>query len=138
VARRYYALCFLGTNVLAVAFKTLIVEEMDYERRVWFEPYVGPLHFYIFSAVLAYIALLARARRTPIDALLGVYVQIALIGGYAIAVYRITNEPFSIVDPTTGVGGMILGVCFAVYNFDLYRRFIAASRRSKAERSVTA
>ena len=134
----YYALCFFGTNVLAVAFKTLIVEEMDYERRVWFEPYVGPLHFYIFSAVLAYIALLVRARRTALDTLLGVYVQIALIGGYAIAVYRITNEPFSIVDPTTGVGGVILGACFAVYNFDLYRRFVTASRQSKAEPSVPA
>jgi hypothetical protein len=65
-----------------------------------------------------------------------VYVQIALIGGYAIAVYRITNEPFSIVDPTTGVGGVILGACFAVYNFDLYRRFVAASRQSKAKPSV--
>src|SRR5712691_10024024 len=39
--------------------------------------------------LVAYIALLVRARRTAIDTLLGVYVQIALIGGYAIAVYRI-------------------------------------------------
>src|SRR5262249_22092290 len=99
---------------------------------------VGPLHFYIFSAVLAYIALLARARRTPIDALLGVYVQIALIGGYASAGLRVTNAPLFIVYPPTRVRGLILGVCFPASKFDLYRRFIAASRRSKAERSVTA
>jgi hypothetical protein len=129
----YYALCFFGTNVFAVGFKTLIVEEMDYESRVWFEPYVGPLHFYIFSVVVAYVALLVSARRTAIDALLGLYVQTGLIGGYAAAVYRIANEPFSIVDPTTGLGGVVLGACFAVYNFDLYRRFIARSYLEAAQ-----
>jgi len=125
----YYGLCFLATNVLAVAFKTLIVEELDYESRVWFEAYVGPLHFYIVSAILAYIALLLRARREPLDVVLGAYVQMALIAGYAVGVYRMMNEPFSIVDLTTGVGGLILAAYFAIYNYDLYRRFLATGPR---------
>ena len=63
----YYGLCFLATNVLAVAFKTLIVEELDYPTRVWFEAYVGPLHFFILSVIIAYLAVLVRNSREVVS-----------------------------------------------------------------------
>ncbi len=62
----YFGLCFLATNGLAVGLKTLIVEELDYPARVWFEAYVGPLHFYIVAVALAYLSSRATARRRSI------------------------------------------------------------------------
>jgi hypothetical protein len=118
----YYAPCFLLTNVLAVAVKTMIVEEMDYPEPPWFTPLVSPLHFYIASVAGAYLWLLVRARRAPLDWALGIYVQIGLIGGYAVAVWRLRNEPFSLADPTTAVSGIVMGLAFLAYNWDLARR----------------
>ena len=117
-----YALCFLAANSLAVAFKTLIVEELDYTNRVWFEAYVGPLHFYITAVALAYLWLIARNRRKPLDYALGAFVQAGLLAGYAVGVYRLLNEPFSLTDPTTGISGLVFFAWFGVYNLDLYRR----------------
>lgn len=119
-----YALCFLVTNSLAVAFKTLIVEELDYTNRVWFEAYVGPLHFYITAVAVSYLVLIARNRRAPLDYALGLFVQVGLLGGYAVGVHRLLNEPFSLADPTTGISGVIFFAWFGLYNRDLYRRLV--------------
>lgn len=118
----YYGLCFLATNTLAVAFKTFIVEELDYPTRVWFEAYVGPLHFYIASVVTAFLLLLIRNGRTTTDIALGIYVQIGLIGGYSVAIYRVLNENISILEPTGGISGFVLAAYFCMYNYDLYKR----------------
>ena len=120
-----YALCFLVCNSLAVALKTLIVEELDYTQRVWFEAYVGPLHFYITAVALAYLALIARNRRAPLDFVLGSFVQVGLLGGYGVGVHRLLNEPFSLADPTTGISGLVFFAWFGLYNCDLYRRLVA-------------
>ena len=120
----YYGLCFLATNVLAVAFKTLIVEELDYPTRVWFEAYVGPLHFYILSVVIAYLAVLVRNTRERLDRALGLYVQVGLIAGYGVGVFRILSEPISLLEPTNGLSGFVLCAYFALYNYDLYKRFV--------------
>ena len=120
----YFGLCFLATNGLAVGLKTLIVEELDYPARVWFEAYVGPLHFYIVAVALAYLVLVARNRAAALDRGLGLFVQIGLLAGYSVGVFRILNEPISAVNPTAGLSGFILCAWFALYNYDLYRRFI--------------
>ena len=124
-----YALCFLACNSLAVAFKTLIVEELDYTGRVWFEAYVSPLHFFITAAALAYLLLIVRNRRAPLDYALGLFVQVGLVAGYGVGVHRLLNEPFSLADPTTGISGLVFFAWFGLYNFDLYRRFVAGNRR---------
>ena len=118
----YYGLCFLATNALAVGCKTLIVEELDYPTRVWFEAYVGPLHFYIASVVAAFLLLLIRNGRTTTDIALGIYAQIGLIGGYWVAIHRVLNENISILEPTTGISGFVLAAYFFMYNYDLYKR----------------
>ena len=120
----YYGLCFLVTNALAVAFKTLIVEELDYPTRVWFEAYVGPLHFYIVSVVIAYLALIVRNTREALVRLLGIFVQIGLIAGYVVGHFRIFNERISLLEPTGGFSGFVLCAYFALSNYDLYQRFI--------------
>ena len=125
----YYGLCFLSTNTLAVAFKTLIVEELDYPARVWFEAYVSPLHFYITLVAIAYIALIARNKRERSDLALGLFVQIALVLGYSVGVFRIFNEPISLLDPTTGVSGFVLCAWLAFLNYDLYLRFLSRESR---------
>ena len=131
----YYGLCFLATNVLAVAFKTLIVEELDYPTRVWFEAYVGPLHFFILSVIIAYLAVLARNSRDRLDRTLGLYVQAGLIAGYGVAVFRIFNEPISLLEPTDGLSGFVLCGYFALYNYDLYKRFSASSSMSNSSKA---
>jgi hypothetical protein len=120
-----YVVCFLLTNALAVAFKTLIVEEMDYPGPVWFGSLVSPLHFYIVSATGAYLWLVARGRRTIVDRALAAYVQVGIVGGYAVGVYRIRFESFSLLDPTGAFGGFLLLGAFFVLNLDLWRRMRA-------------
>lgn len=128
----YYGICFLITNVTAVAFKTLMVEELDYTSRVWFEAYVGPMHFYILSVCIAYVWMILRNSRTPLDVGLIGYIQIGLIGGYSVGIYRLLYEPFSILDVTTGISGIFLGAYFLLYNFDLYGRLSASSGSKSA------
>ena len=128
----YFGLCFLVTNGLAVGFKTLIVEELDYPTRVWFEAYVGPLHFYIVAVALAYLVLIARNRTAALDRGLGLFVQLGLLAGYSVGVFRVLNEPISAANPTAGLSGFILCAWFASYNYDLYRRFSDPVRRLAA------
>ncbi len=125
----YFGLCFLLTNGLAVGLKTLIVEELDYPARVWFEAYVGPLHFYIVAVALAYLVLLARNRAAALDHGLALFVQLGLLAGYSVGVFRALNEPISAANPTAGLSGFVLCAWFALYNYDLYGRFVGAVPR---------
>ena len=120
----YFALCFLATNATAVAFKTFIVQELDYEQAHWFIPYVAPLHFYITSVVGTHLWLVWTNRGDTLSAWACAYVQLGLVGGYAIAGHRLLNEPFDLTDVTSGASGIYLFVFFAVLNWDLVRRLI--------------
>lgn len=121
----YYSLCFVLTNVTAVAFKTLIVEEMDYETPVWYLHLVGPLHFYITSVVLAFLWLLRRNRNELLDRALCIYVQIGMLGGHYVGVYRLMNEPFEFNDVTTGMSGVFFLLWFGILNLDIGVRFFS-------------
>jgi hypothetical protein len=107
----------MAMNSLAVAFKTMIVEELVYQERKWFEPYLPGIHFYITSACLAYIALVVRSRSHSYDLLLAFYLQVALLVGFVTAGYRALNE-----DIEGAIGGVILLVFFGVCNYDLFMR----------------
>ncbi|WP_109434011.1 hypothetical protein [Aquimarina sp. AU119] len=119
----YYSLCFMLTNVTAVAFKTLIIEEMDYETPVWFMHLVGPLHFYISSVVLAYLWLIIRNQNHLIDRLLCLYIQFGLFGGHYTGIHRLLNEPFELLDVTTGMSGIFFLFWFGILNADIAYRF---------------
>lgn len=114
-----YAACFLLPNVLAVALKTLIVEEMDYATLVWYAPLVSPLHFYIASVIGAYLWTLGRTDRTWLGWACAGHIQLGLVGGYAVSGYRLLNEQWSWLDPTMALGGLMIGVISLVYNWDL-------------------
>lgn len=118
-----YTLCFLLTNSTAVAFKTLLIQELDYEQLPWFLPYLSPLHFYISSVALAHIYLMWHSRPVLITRLLCAYIQIGLIGGYSIAVYRLIYEPIELTDVTTGISGFFLLAWFGLLNWDIKKRF---------------
>jgi len=119
----YFYISWMALNSLAVAFKTMIVEELAYQEREWFEPYLPGIHFYITSACLAYLALVVKSKYQFYDLMLALYLQIALIAGYATAGYRAMNE-----DRDGAIGGLILLVFFAVCNYDLIKRL----RRNQA------
>jgi len=113
----YFYISWMALNSLAVGFKTMIVEELVYQERKWFEPYLPGIHFYITSACLAYLALIVNSRYRFIDLLLAIYLQVALIAGYATAGYRTFNE-----DRDGAIGGVLLLLFFAVCNYDLVKR----------------
>lgn len=113
----YFYICWMAMNSLAVAFKTMIVEELVYQERKWFEPYLPGIHFYITSACLAYIPLIVRSRPHYYDLPLGIYLQVALIVGIIVAGYRTLNE-----DIEGAIGGVILLIFFVVCNYDLFMR----------------
>src|SRR5215470_20287094 len=113
----YFYISWMALNSLAVAFKTMIVEELVYQERKWFEPYLPGIHFYITSACLAYLALVVKSRYRLHDLLLAIYLQVALIAGYAAAGYRAFNE-----DRDGAIGGVLLLLFFAVCNYDLIKR----------------
>lgn len=121
----YLFMCWLAMTSLAVAFKTMIVEELDYQQRQWFEPYLPGIHFYITSAGLAYIALVVKSKLHFYDLVLVFHLQVALMAGYLVAGYRALNEEIE-----GAVGGVILLLFLAVCNYDLIarvRRGFAAS-----------
>ena len=119
----YYSLCFLLTNALAVAFKTLIIEEMDYTTSVWFLHLVSPLHFYIASVTIIYLWLLYRNQHKTLDQVFCIYIQIGILGGYYAGIYRILNEPFEIANITTGISGILFLIWFFILNADIVVRF---------------
>lgn len=131
----YFTLCFLVTNSTAVAFKTMIVEETDYEAEVWYLFWVSPLHFYISSVAGAMIWLVWRNRNETLDQLLALYVQVGLLAGYYTAYFRISNEPFEWTDVTTGMSGLFFALWFGLLNWDLAIRQLDA-RAIKSRRTT--
>ncbi len=129
--------CFLVTNATAVAFKTLIHEELDYDKLYWYTWLVSPLHFYIVSVTGAYLWLILRNKTAVLDRELYVYVQIGLIGGYAIAVDRLLNEPFELLDITTGVSGIFQALWFAFLNLDILMRLFRRPQTVKRQGGIT-
>lgn len=113
----YLSVSWIATSTFGVALKTMIVEELDYQERKWFEPYLAPTHLYISSAALAYLILISRSKRTYYDLALFLYIQIALLAGYAVAGYRVANE-----DVEGAFGGVLLVLFFLVCNYDLISR----------------
>jgi len=133
-----FSQCYLTTNAFAVALKTLIIEETDYETIPWFMAYVSPLHFYIVSVALAHIFLIWTNRVGILTKTLCLYIQVGLFGGYAIAAHRLLNEPFELTDPTTGFSGVFMIGWFGLINLDIAKRFLksiprAGNDRAKAE-----
>jgi hypothetical protein len=113
----YFYISWMALNSLAVAFKTMIVEELVYQERKWFEPYLPAIHFYITSACLAYLALVIKSGYRFSNLLLATYLQVALIAGYATAAYRSLNE-----DRDGAIGGVLLLIFFVVCNYDIISR----------------
>lgn len=113
----YYLFSWIAVGGFAVAIKMLIVEELDYQERKWFEPYLTPGHLYISSAAFAYLAFITKSTTSSYDLLLALYIQVAFIAGYYVASYRLLNE-----DIEGAIGGFILLIFFAVCNYDLFRR----------------
>ena len=118
-----FSQCFLLTNAAAVALKTMIVEEMDYETYVWFIPYVSPLHIYIVSVVTAHLYLIWSNTKSAIVKPLCAYIQVGLLGGYSIGLHRLLHEPFELTDPTTGMSAYFLFAWFGLINLDIFARF---------------
>lgn len=128
----YFSLCFIVTNSTAVAFKTMIVEETDYETLVWYLPWVSPLHFYITSVAAAMLWLIGRNKSTVWDKIACVYVQFGFFGGYYIAISRLINESFDLLDPTSGVSGIFFILWFVILNWDIAIRYFKTPYQRQA------
>jgi len=113
----YALFCWMTFGAFFVALKMMIVEELDYQERKWFEAYLTPAHLYISSVCVAYLAFIIKSRLRHYDLLLAFYIQVGLIAGYAVASYRVLNE-----DIEGAIGGVILLLFFAACNYDLVRR----------------
>lgn len=120
-----FSLCFLVTNSTVAATKTMIIEETDYVLVPDFIAWVRPLHFYITSVALIHLILIWRNQHEALDLFLSAYVQIGLLGGYSVAIYRIINEPIELTDVTTGIGGTVLILWFLILNWDLTIRWFS-------------
>ena len=108
----HFLACWLGANALAVAFKTLIVQEMDYTEPVWFAGLVSPLHFYIASVTAAYLWIVTSPGASRAERAGGLYVEIGLFAGCTVGIHRLHTEPFTVSDITSGIGGLvILALC---------------------------
>lgn len=113
----YFSISWVATSTFGVALKTMIVEQLDYQERKWFEHYLAPTHLYISSAAVAYLLLVSRSKRNYYDLALFLYIQVALLAGYAVAGYRVVNE-----DIEGAIGGALLVLFFLVCNYDLVSR----------------
>jgi len=118
----YFTLCFIVTNSTAVAFKTMMWEETDYETFVWFLPWVSPLHFYISAVAGSMLWVIVRRCDGWLDKSLVVFVQIGLLGGYYVGIRRLIDEPFELTNPTTGFSGVFFILWFLLLNIDLALR----------------
>ena len=126
----YFGLCFLATNGLAVGLKTLIVEELDYTTRVWFEAYprtVAPLHRRRRPVVPGP----HRAQQDGRTRLGPGPVRAARPagGGTPSASTGCSTSRCPLAAPTMGLSGIVMCAAFALYNVDLYRRFVAPASR---------
>ncbi len=113
----YASVSWLTLASFGVGLKTMIVEELDYQERKWFEPYLAPGHLYITTACLAYLLFIVRAKTSYLDRFLALYVQVALMAGYVVSLYRLFGE-----DVEGAVGGGLLFLFFAACNYDLLKR----------------
>jgi len=104
----HLAVCVVGANALAVAFKTLIVEEMDYPQPVWFVGLVSPLHFYIASVAATYMTVVTGPGTSRHVRLQGVYTELGLFAFCTVGIHRLHTQAFSLWDPTMAVGGALI------------------------------
>ena len=123
----YFMMCFFFTGGIAVALKTMMLEETDYTEAHWFIPYVSYLHFYIASISLAYILLMLTNRSSFLSRALSVYIQIGFIGAYIIGIDRIINEPWVLSDPASGLSGFYLIGMFGILHIDVILRLVERS-----------
>lgn len=100
--------CVVGSNAIAVAFKTLIVEEMDYPQPVWFEGLVSPLHFYIASVAICYMTVITGPGNARHARLQCVYAELGLFAFCTVGIHRLHTQSFSLWDPTMAVGGALI------------------------------
>jgi hypothetical protein len=121
----YFSLCWIATNSFAVGLKTLIVEELDYGRRVWFEHLIGPGHLVLTLVCLAHLWLIVRPGKFPLPCCLALQASIAL--GYALGGLRILSNNGPDV-----LSGVFLLAYFGVWNYDLLHRLrIAQNHRPR-------
>jgi hypothetical protein len=104
----HISVCVVGANALAVAFKTLIVEEMDYAQPVWFAGLVSPLHFYIASVAACYLTVVTGPATSRHARLQGVYAELGLFAFCTVGIHRLHTQSFSLLDPTMAVGGALI------------------------------
>jgi hypothetical protein len=113
----YYGVSWLTLTSLGVGLKTMIIEELDYQERQWFEPYIAPGHLYICSVCIVYLVFLLKSKQRAFDWLLAGYIQVALIVGYIVGVRRIMGE-----DIEGASSGVFLALFFIACNYDVIRR----------------
>ncbi|MDW8238269.1 MAG: hypothetical protein RMM98_01540 [Acidobacteriota bacterium] len=113
----YYGVSWLTMTSFGVGLKTMIIEELDYQERQWFEPYIAPGHLYISTVCIVYLVFLLKRKRGAIDWVLAGYIQVALIVGYIIGVRRIVGE-----DIEGALSGVFLNLFFIACNYDVVRR----------------
>ncbi len=123
----HLGITLLGANALAVAFKTLIVEEMDYPEPVWFLGLVSPLHFYITSVAAVYLWLVTGPRSSRGLGLQGAYAELGLFAGCTVAIHRLHTEAFSIWAPTMALGGLVILAACVAGMVDVWQRRTAAN-----------
>src|SRR5712691_676726 len=113
----YFSFIWIAVGGFFVAVKMMIVEELDYQERKWFEPYLSPGHFYISSVCFAYLAFILKQKLSYYDLILAFYIQVGLLIGFGVASYRVLHE-----DIEGATGGVILLIFLAACNYDLIRR----------------
>jgi formylglycine-generating enzyme len=113
----YFFMCWMAMNSFAAGFKTMIVEELAYQERKWFEPYLPALHFFAASAFLVDVVLVGKPIIGRFRLLAACYLQFTLLAGYGAAIYRVWHE-----DAEGAIGGIILLVFFVYRNYVLAKR----------------
>lgn len=113
----YFFMCWMAVNSLAAGFKTMIVEELAYQERKWFEAYLPAVHFFAASAFFVDIALVGKPIMGRFRLLAAGYLQFALLAGYGAAIHRVWHE-----DTEGTIGGIILLVFFVYRNYALAKR----------------
>jgi len=124
----HLGVCVVGANALAVAFKTLIVEEMDYPQPVWFEGLVTPLHFYIASVAICYMTVITGPGNARHARLQGVYAELGLFAFCTVGIHRLHTQSFSLWDPTMAVGGAVILAASVRAMVEVWHRMPPAGR----------
>lgn len=114
-----FSLVWLTIAAFFVAFKTMIVEELDYTEIMWFQGYLPWMHFAIATACGALLFLLLQFRPRSRVMITGkwalkLYVQLALLAGYGLVAHRIWTEDF-----LGASSGLILLALFVYWQYEL-------------------